>query len=71
MIGQQGPSIDWGLRLCGKITQPGDKVLPVLVVIHDPGNSLVFPKSFKISILPPPKLSRVFFNFNSRRSFLL
>jgi hypothetical protein len=36
MIGQQGPSIDWGLRLCGKITQPGDKVLPVLVVIHDP-----------------------------------
>lgn len=36
MIGQQGPSIDWGLRLCGKITQPGDKVLPVLVVIYDP-----------------------------------
>jgi hypothetical protein len=36
MIGQQGPSIDWGLRLCGKITQPDDKVLPDLVVIHDP-----------------------------------
>ena len=36
MIGQQGPSIDGGLRLCGEITQPGDKVLPVLVVIYDP-----------------------------------
>jgi hypothetical protein len=36
MIGQQGPRVDWGLRLFGKITQAGDKVLPILVVIYDP-----------------------------------
>ena len=35
MISQQGPGIDWGLRLFGKITQAGDKVLPILGVIYD------------------------------------
>jgi hypothetical protein len=36
MICQERPGIDPGFRFIGKIPQPVHKLLPVLVVIHDP-----------------------------------